>query len=173
MHDNLVNPYTNSLEQSFNALMELNINTVQRLFFTSHEELMNIRHPEEFLEKTVGIMVENGQKNMEYVQDFFQIFESHMLRITLKDSKKSIKKADKDLVATGSVVTIPVKTVSRPSKEKSRSLSLQKKLQASSTTTGQRSGVKHSKTLVRSSASPSTKTGIAKTASKSRTTIKK
>ena len=172
MQDNL-NPFANSFEKSFNAIMQLNMNTVQRMLSKNHEALMTVGRPEEFLEKSVGLMVEQGQKNMEYVQDFFQICESHMLHVSLNDSKKTMKQVVKTMKPVVSSMAKPLASVSRPKKAKSRTVAPKKLLATSSMSTEQKSGVKNSKTSLKNNAHSSTKTNAMKTGSKSRTTVKK
>lgn len=173
MQDNLGNPFANSFEKSFNALMQLNMNTVQRMFSTNQEALMTVRRPEDLIETTVGLMVEQGQKNMEYVQNFFQICESHMLHVSLNDSKKTMKQVVKTMKPVVSSMAKSVATVSRPQKAKSRTVAPKKLLATSSMSTGQKSGVKPGKTSLKNNAHSSAKTSAIKTGSKSRTTVKK
>lgn len=90
------NPYkTNNLEKSFHAIMQLNVNTIQRWFFSSPEEFFNARHPENVLENTVDILVENSKKNLDYMHELLHIFESNILQPTehaVKHTSREIKK---------------------------------------------------------------------------------
>lgn len=84
------------LEKSFEALMSLNVRTAQKLFLLSQEEFSKIHGPEEFLEKTIEIMVETSQTNLDYLHDLFQIFQTPTMDIAkskIQETTKSLKQS--------------------------------------------------------------------------------
>lgn len=67
------------VQQPIQAITELNIKTIQSLGYIKPEELVQIKKPEELLQKQLTLAVENGHKTLDYMQKSFQIFEKAML----------------------------------------------------------------------------------------------
>lgn len=78
-------------QEQFQAITKLNIETMQGLAIKP-EELVNLKKPEDLLEKQISLAVENGHRALNYMQKSFDIFEKALLTIA-KDVK--IKTADK------------------------------------------------------------------------------
>lgn len=76
------------MQEPFQAIAELNIKTLQGLDYLKPEELTHLKKPEEFLEKQVNVLVQNGHKTLDYMQKTFQIFEKTMLGF-VQESKKA------------------------------------------------------------------------------------
>ncbi len=76
------------LQEPFQAIAELNVKTLQGLSFLKPEELAQVKKPEEFLEKQIGLAVENGHKALDYMQKSFQILEKAMLGL-VQETKKA------------------------------------------------------------------------------------
>lgn len=89
---------TFSLGESFEALMSLNIRTAQKLFLSSQEEFLNVRGPEDLLEKTIEIMVETSQTNLNYIRDLFQIFQAPAMDIAKNNIKEATESLEKSIL---------------------------------------------------------------------------
>ncbi|PJD91349.1 MAG: hypothetical protein CK426_01045 [Legionella sp.] len=76
-------------QEPFQAIAELNMKTLQSLNYLKPEELTHIKKPEEFLEKQIHLVVENGQKTLDYMQKSFKILEQAMLDMTTESQKKA------------------------------------------------------------------------------------
>jgi hypothetical protein len=82
------------LQEPFQAIAELNVKTLQGLSILKPEELAQVKKPEEFLEKQIGLAVENGHKALDYMQKSFQILEKAMLGI-VNETKKAAAEVKK------------------------------------------------------------------------------
>lgn len=79
------------LQEPVQALVELNVKTVQGLSFLKPEELAHIKKPEELIEKQFQLAIENSRKGLDYLQKSFQIMEKTWLGM----SQELVAKADK------------------------------------------------------------------------------
>lgn len=74
-------------QQPFQKLAELNVKTIQGLSYVKPDDLANIKNPEELAEKNLEIIIQNGHKLLDYMQQSFQLFEKSMITV-LKETKK-------------------------------------------------------------------------------------
>lgn len=74
-----LNPLADSFEKPVIELMELNMKTLQNFSYLMPNEILNIRRPEEAMEKNLELFIENSQTALTYMQDMFDIMEKHML----------------------------------------------------------------------------------------------
>ncbi len=81
-------------QQPFQKLAELNVKTIQGLSYVKPDDLTNIRNPEELAEKNLNVMIQNGHKLLDYMQQSFQLFEQSMVGL-LKEAKKKAEEAKK------------------------------------------------------------------------------
>ncbi|KTC76895.1 phasin family protein [Legionella brunensis] len=76
------------IQRPFQAMLELNVRTLKGFNFLKAEDLVNIKKPEELVEKQVNLVIENGHKALDYLQQSFAIFEQTLQPLT-EDAKKS------------------------------------------------------------------------------------
>jgi hypothetical protein len=76
------------LQEPLQAIVELNVKTLQGFSYIKPEELAGIKKPEELLEKQINLAVENGHKTLDYMQKSFQIIEKAM-RGVVQETKKA------------------------------------------------------------------------------------
>lgn len=76
------------LQEPFQAITELNVKTLQGITYIKPEELAAIKKPDELLEKQINLVVANGHKALDYLQQSFQIIEKAMLGI-VQEAKKT------------------------------------------------------------------------------------
>lgn len=69
-------------QEPFQAIAELNVKMLQSLNYLKPEDLTKIKKPEELLEQQIGLVVANGHKALDYMQQSFQIFEKALLSYT-------------------------------------------------------------------------------------------
>ena len=79
-------------QEPLQAIIELNVKTLQSLSYLRPDELTAIKKPDELLEKQLQLGLENGHKGLDYLAKSFQIIEKAM-QSCLKDAKKT--KVDK------------------------------------------------------------------------------
>lgn len=77
-----LNPLMGSLEKPFKDLMELNVKTLQGMSYLTPLELMNVKKPEEILEKNVDVIIENGHKTLDYMHNMFNLLEQNWLHLS-------------------------------------------------------------------------------------------
>lgn len=80
------------LHEPVQALLELNVKTVQELSYLKPEEIALIKKPQELVEKQFQMAIENGRKGLDYLQKSFQIMEKTWLGVSKEFSVKSDKK---------------------------------------------------------------------------------
>lgn len=85
-------------QEPFQAMAELNLKTLQSFDFLKPEDLAQIKKPEEFLEKHLNIIVENGHRTLDYMQKSFQILEQAMQGIVRETKKESVVNMKKESV---------------------------------------------------------------------------
>ena len=86
-----MNPFSNFLETPVKDLMDLNMKAFQRFSYLMPNELLNLRRPEDVIEKNLEVFVESGHTALAYMQTMFDIMEHHWLKnfeTTLKTSKE-------------------------------------------------------------------------------------
>lgn len=81
-------------QEPLQAIAQLNIETIQGLHYLKPEELAHIKNPEEFIEKQVNLVIENGHKTLDYMQKSFKILENAMVGL-VKETKKNVAAAKK------------------------------------------------------------------------------
>lgn len=69
---------TQSLHEPWQAMMTLNLQTLQEMDVFKPEQAINIKKPEQLLEKQLEIAISNGHKAVEYMQKSLDIFEKTM-----------------------------------------------------------------------------------------------
>ncbi|KGP64365.1 hypothetical protein EP47_00555 [Legionella norrlandica] len=80
-----------SIERPIYDLLELNIKTLQNRSGIPFD-FLNVLKPEEILEKNVAMLIENGQKAMNYMFNVFQIMEHHWFSIYNQIGEQSFEK---------------------------------------------------------------------------------
>lgn len=80
------NEMAKRLQEPFQSMTELNIKTLKGLNYLKPEDFAHIKKPEELLEKQVDVLVENGHKGLDYMQQAFEILERAMLGL-VQESK--------------------------------------------------------------------------------------
>lgn len=70
---------TQNVQKPLQALIDLNIKTLQNLSYLKPEELVHLKKPEEVLEKNVAIAIENGHKTLDYLKKSFELMENTLL----------------------------------------------------------------------------------------------
>ena len=81
-------------QEPLQAIIELNVKTLQNMSYLKPDELTSIKKPDELLEKQLQLALENGHKGLDYLQKSFQIIEKAMLSCV-----KEVKKTKVDLKA--------------------------------------------------------------------------
>lgn len=133
----------NNFEKSFQALMQLNVNTIQRWFFSSHEEFFKGRHPDNVLENTVDILVENSKKNLDYMHEVLNIFESNILQPTENAVKKTSHEIKKYRASELSTIKKAATTAKRVINANTTQKNTPKKRVASTPITHKKEAEKH------------------------------
>lgn len=82
-----------SLHEPWQAMMQLNLETLQNMELLKAEQLINIKKPELLLEKQIELAISNGHKAVDYMQKSLAIFEKTMGTLTelnknMMDNKK-------------------------------------------------------------------------------------
>lgn len=90
-----LNPLMGSLEKPFKELMELNVKTLQGMSYLTPMELMKVKKPEEILEKNVDVIIENGHKTLDYMQNMFSLLEKNWLQLSDSIGKNTKEMMDK------------------------------------------------------------------------------
>lgn len=81
MNQEYFNKFSDSARKAhepLQAMIELNVKTLQNLTYLKPEELAGVKKPEEMLEKQIELVVANGHKALDYLQQSFQIYEKAM-----------------------------------------------------------------------------------------------
>ena len=76
-------------QEPFQAMIELNVKTIQGLDYIKPEDLANLKKPEDMLEKQIELAVANGHKALDYMQKSFQIVEKAMLSVAAETKKQT------------------------------------------------------------------------------------
>ena len=82
---------TKKIQAPLQAIAELNVKTLQNLTYIKPEEWVQLKKPEEFLEKQINVMIENSHKTLDYMQKTFEIVEKTMLSL-VQQEKKNVEK---------------------------------------------------------------------------------
>ncbi len=88
----------NALEKPFRQLIDLNVKTIQNLTYIKPNELLNPNKPEQLIEKNMEVMIENGHKALDYMQDMFDIMEKHwfsMSRQVMRQSQETMNQTQR------------------------------------------------------------------------------
>ncbi|ASQ46153.1 hypothetical protein [Legionella clemsonensis] len=72
----------NQFQKPLREMIELNVKTLQKIAYLKPDELSHLKKPEDVLEKNVDIIIQNGHRALDYMQQAFGIFEKHMLAVT-------------------------------------------------------------------------------------------
>jgi len=75
------------VQESFQALTMLNMQTLQSFYYLKPENLANFKNPEELLDKEINIAFENGHKALDYMQKSFLIMEKAILSFVPETKK--------------------------------------------------------------------------------------
>jgi uncharacterized protein YbjQ (UPF0145 family) len=119
-------------------LMELNVKTIQRFSYITPVELLNMRRPEDILQKNMNMMIKNTQTAMDYMQDVFHLLEKNLLSSTQsimdhqKDSMQSMQKAAQ--TTSSNAVKTAKKAISKVKKSVSSRSSSKVKMPGSAST---------------------------------------
>lgn len=73
---------SNPLEQPLKELMELNMRALQSFSYISPIDLFNVSKPEELLEKNMELLIQNGHRSLDYMQNMFSIMERNWLNLS-------------------------------------------------------------------------------------------
>jgi hypothetical protein len=85
-----LNPLTGSLERPVKELMDLNIRALQSISYFTPTELLNMRKPEEMMEKNLEVFLENSHQALTYMHNVLGLVERNLLKsvdTTLKGAK--------------------------------------------------------------------------------------
>lgn len=66
-----------ALQFPMQKIFELNAATLKNFSYMHPSELTKIKRPEEIIEKSVELFVDNGHKSLDYMYNLFNILESH------------------------------------------------------------------------------------------------
>jgi len=77
-------------QEPFQAIMELNVKTLQGLTYLKPDEFTKIKKPEELLEKQIELAIANGHKALDYMQKSFQIIEKALLSVSQDVKSKAV-----------------------------------------------------------------------------------
>ncbi|KTD22652.1 Phasin protein [Legionella lansingensis] len=102
------------IQRPFQAMLELNVDTMRNFQFLKAEDLVDIRSPEEFLEKQVNLAIENGHHALNYFQKSFSIFEQVLQPLT--DTVKKSTKSTMDTAKSFKTLWDPTKLAMGPTK---------------------------------------------------------
>ncbi|KTD18104.1 phasin family protein [Legionella jordanis] len=88
-----------NIQRPFQAMLELNLEMMEKVKYLKVEDFINIKNPEELLEKQVNFAIENGHRTLDYFQRSFEIFEQVLGPITesVKQSTTSTMETAKSL----------------------------------------------------------------------------
>lgn len=78
MQPNALTPMKNLFNRVKNPvpeLMELNMRTLRSLSYLNPNEWANLKHPQDILDKSMKMFVDNGHKMLDYFQHAAEIFE--------------------------------------------------------------------------------------------------
>lgn len=92
-------PIFNHMEQPLQKLIELNVKTIQKMSYIKPDDLLNIKKPGDFLEKNMNVFIQNSHMVLNYMQDTFNILESHWSQVAL-NTEESAKKIAKQTVSS-------------------------------------------------------------------------
>lgn len=84
--------FSKKIQEPIRALTELNIKTVQGLRYLKPEEFMDMKKPEDYLEKQMQVLIENSHKTLEHIEGSFHIMEKAMLSMV-----DEVKEVSQDL----------------------------------------------------------------------------
>ncbi|MGQ3892888.1 hypothetical protein [Legionella sp. CNM-4043-24] len=87
----------NALEAPFRDIMNLNVKTIQNFSYMRPMELMDPSKPEQFMDKNVEMLIENGHKALDYMQSMFDIVGKHWGFMSREIIVQSQKKAQKNM----------------------------------------------------------------------------
>lgn len=84
---------TKKAQEPFQAMTKLNLETMQKFNYLKPDDLSRLKKPDEFLEKQLGLVMNNVHTTLDYMQKSFQIFENVVgeLLVTVKENTE-IKK---------------------------------------------------------------------------------
>ena len=82
---------TKKIQAPFQAIAELNVQTLQSLNYLKPQELNHLKKPEELFEKQISLAVENSHKALDYLEKSFEIYERAMLSF-IEEVKKTRSK---------------------------------------------------------------------------------
>lgn len=68
----------NPLVKPVNELVALNIKTIQSFSYITPAELLNVRNPEDIVQKNMNVLIKNSNTVIEYVQDVFHLWEKSL-----------------------------------------------------------------------------------------------
>lgn len=83
-------------QEPFQALAELNVKTLQGFTYLKPDELVNIKKPEELLEKQIEMIFANSRKALDYMEKSSQILEKTMFSM-LQDVKTKVEETKKKM----------------------------------------------------------------------------
>lgn len=81
--------FTKNLQQPFQSLVDLNLKTLQQFSYLKPEEMINIKKPEDFIEKQIALTLKNGQNALDYLKKSFEIMEKTLLSVNDKIQETS------------------------------------------------------------------------------------
>lgn len=84
-----------NIQRPFQAILELNVKTLESFKYLKPEDLAKIKNPEELLEKQVNYAIENGHRALDYFQRSFEIFEQILGPLT-----ESVKRSTQSTMDT-------------------------------------------------------------------------
>lgn len=85
---------TKKMQEPLREIAELNVKTLQSFTYMKPDELSKITKPGDLLEKQIEIVLANGHKALDYMQEAFQIMEKTLLTFA-QETKANEKAAGK------------------------------------------------------------------------------
>lgn len=82
-------------QEPFVAMAELSAKTLQGFTYLKPEEFSNLKKPEEYLEKQLEMVVTNGHKALDYMQQMTQIAEKALLAFAAETKENTTFSAKK------------------------------------------------------------------------------
>lgn len=82
---------SNPIEKQIKELFDLNIKTMQNFRMFNPTELLHTRNPEQFFEKNMELLIQNGHKTLDYMENIFNILENNWMNMS-QDVLKNVQK---------------------------------------------------------------------------------
>ncbi|KTC77104.1 hypothetical protein [Legionella brunensis] len=160
------------MHKPFQAMMELNIRTLQNLHYLRPEESSNWRQPNKLMDNQMKLVMENSHQMLDYMRQSFQILENAFSFVSKEMQKNSEQVMGRATSMSASNVS-PVKAKTSSSspkkttaKSKKTSMSSSKKPVSAKMATQKNAGTQAKKTMPKAAKGTSTTVKASKPAPK-------